>query len=80
MHPINENPADIKEIGPEDALAMSMMQKLKSYSTGCESCLSILEVQAKEEVDRMGKKGKGCILRKRKEKGSYFIEIWKPKF
>jgi len=81
MHPINENSADIKETGPEDALIMSRMQKINSYSTGCKKCIPILEEQAKEEIKKMNKRDASrCMLRKRKENGSYYIEIWEPRF
>ena len=64
-----------------ETLDISRMEKIRSYLTACENCISILEEQAKDELEKLKIKNPSCgyNLRKRKENGLFYVEIWKPR-
>jgi len=68
----------------DDIVNMSTMERVGSYSTGCKSCISILEGTARSDMEKLQKKdkrGKGRYFLKTTEKdGKYLIEIFKSRF
>jgi hypothetical protein len=67
----------------DDVVNMSTMERIRSYSTGCRSCVSILEETAKSDMEglqRKDKRKKGKYFMKTSGKaGKYLIEIFKSR-
>ena len=67
----------------EDVVDMSTTQVMKTYSTGCKSCISILEGQAGEDMEKIEKsdrRGAGKYFLKTRKIGDHFkIEILKKR-
>ena len=67
----------------DDIMNMSTMEKVGSYSTGCKSCVSILEGTARNDMEKLQKrdrrKNRKYLLKTTEKDGKYLIEIFRSK-
>ena len=74
---------DISILEPDsilDPVEASKLKKISSLLTGCESCVSVLENQAKDEIIKLldGKENLGgrFFIKKRKGENKIYVEIF----
>jgi hypothetical protein len=67
----------------DNIMDMSMMERIGSYSTGCKSCIPIIEGTARSDMERLQKKDRRkngkYILKTTGKDGKYLIEIFKSR-
>lgn len=67
----------------DDVVNMSTMERIGSYSTGCKSCVSILEGTAKNDMEELQRKdrrkNRKYFMKTCEKDGKYLIEIFKSR-